>query len=325
MPSAAGITADLPAGLTDPPPATPYVEVSFPRPHVLLVRLDRPERLNAVPRPLHAALERLWDWYDAQPYLRCAVLTGAGKAFCVGADLKEWDGLNANAAAGSGSKTVKAEITQDGMGKGGVAVRSTTTGTDDPSPGHRDQLPRGGFGGLSNRGGKKPVIAAVNGACLGGGFEMVLNCDLVVASRAAAVFGLPEVGVGVVAVQGALPRLARSLGSRQRALEMALAGRSYDAARMREWGLVNEVVEGDGAAVVEAALRWAERIAANSPDAVIVSREGIKLGCEGVNPEVATDILIKGWYARIEGGQNMVEGVRSFVEKRKPVWKDSKL
>ncbi|RYP70676.1 hypothetical protein DL771_005280 [Monosporascus sp. 5C6A] len=333
MPSDAGTTTNLPAGLTDPPPATPYVEVSFPRPHVLLVRLNRPERLNAVPRPLHAALERLWDWYDAQPALRCAVLTGAGKAFCVGADLREWDGLNSAASGRSGleggsatgSKTVKAQITQDGTGKEGVAVRSTTATQDASTTGHRDSLPRGGFGGLSNRGGKKPVIAAVNGACLGGGFEMVLNCDLVVASRAAAVFGLPEVGVGVVAVQGALPRLARSLGSRQRALEMALAGRSYDAARMREWGLVNEIVEGDGAAVVGAALGWAERIAANSPDAVIVSREGIKLGCEGVNPEVATDILIKGWYARIEGGENMVEGVRSFIEKRKPVWKDSKL
>ncbi|RYP47139.1 hypothetical protein DL768_006749 [Monosporascus sp. mg162] len=342
MPSAAGTTTSLPAGLTDPPPATPHVEVSFPRPHVLLVRLNRPERLNAVPRPLHAALERLWDWYDAQPALRCAVLTGAGKAFCAGADLREWDGLNNAAAGGSGpegglgggsgtgSKTVKAQITQDGTGEHGVAVRSTTAAQDASSSGngtigHRDSLPRGGFGGLSNRGGKKPVIAAVNGACLGGGFEMVLNCDLVVASRAAAVFGLPEVGVGVVAVQGALPRLARSLGSRQRALEVALAGRPYDAARMREWGLVNEIVEGDGAAVVEAALGWAERIAANSPDAVIVSREGIKLGCEGVNPEVATDILIKGWYARIEGGENMVEGVRSFVERRKPVWKDSKL
>ncbi|RYP34044.1 hypothetical protein DL767_004486 [Monosporascus sp. MG133] len=339
MPSAVGTTTSLPAGLTEPPPATPHVEVSFPRPHVLLVRLNRPERLNAVTLPLHAALERLWDWYDAQPSLRCAVLTGAGKAFCAGADLREWDGLNNAATGGSGSeggsapgsKTVKAQITQDGTGEQGVAVRSTTATQDttnssgNGTTGHRDSLPRGGFGGLSNRGGKKPVIAAVNGACLGGGFEMVLNCDLVVASRAAAVFGLPEVGVGVIAAQGGLPRLARSLGSRQRALEMALAGRSYDAARMREWGLVNEIVEGDSAAVVEAALRWAERIAANSPDAVIVSREGIKLGCEGVNPEVATDILIKGWYARIEGGENMVEGVKSFVERRKPVWKDSKL
>ncbi|RYP57895.1 hypothetical protein DL769_009227 [Monosporascus sp. CRB-8-3] len=127
MPSATGTTTNLPAGLTDPPPATPHVEVSFPRPHVLLVRLDRPERLNAVPRPLHAALERLWDWYDAQPHLRCAVLTGAGKAFCVGADLREWDGLNTDAAAGSGSKTVQAEITQDGTGKGGTSCRGAAS------------------------------------------------------------------------------------------------------------------------------------------------------------------------------------------------------
>ena len=197
-------------------------------------------------------------------------------------------------------------------------------------------MPVAGFGGISNRGGKKPVIAAVDGICFGGGMEMALNCDLVIAS-AKSTFALPEVGVGVVALAGALPRLARDVG-RHRAMEMALSGRRYSAEEMRAWGLVNEVVvasespdtktTGNGehySPVVDAALKWADRIAANSPDAVIVSREGVKLGFEGVSPEVATDILTKGWFARIEGAENMVEGVRSFVERRKPVWKDSKL
>ena len=76
---------------------------------------------------------------------------------------------------------------------------------------------------------------------------------------------------------------------------------------------------------MEAALKWAERIAGNSPDSVIVSREGLKLGWEGVGPEQGTDMLLKGWYKQIEKGENAVEGVRSFVERRKPVWKDSKL
>ncbi|KAJ8121424.1 hypothetical protein O1611_g10106 [Lasiodiplodia mahajangana] len=93
---------------------------------------------------------------------------------------------------------------------------------------------------------------------------------------------------------------------------------------MLQWGLVNEVVK-EGEDVVAAAMKWAEKIAANSPDAVIVSREGMKLGWEGVGPQQGTDIIMKGWYARIESGDNFVEGVKSFNERRKPVWKDSKL
>ncbi|KAI1749977.1 enoyl-CoA hydratase [Xylaria castorea] len=183
-------------------------------------------------------------------------------------------------------------------------------------------MPPGGFGGISNRAGAKPVVAAVNGICFGGGMEMAVNCDLVIAAEEAT-FALPEVTIGVIALAGALPRLVRSVG-RQRASEMALSGKSYSAAEMRSWGLVNEVV-GEGKDVVEAAIKWAGRIAANSPDAVIVSREGLKLGWESVGPQQGTDLIMKGWYARIEGGENFVEGVKSFNERRKPVWKDSKL
>lgn len=173
---------------------------------------------------------------------------------------------------------------------------------------------------MSNRIGKKPVIAAVNGLCLGGGMEMAINCDLVVASDKAK-FGLPEVKRGVIALAGALPRLIRTVG-RQRAGEMALLGRMYGAEQMREWGLVNDVVEGD---VVQEAVRVAEEMARNSPDSVIVTREGLRLGWEGVGPELGTEIVEKGIYARIDGAENMAEGVRSFVEKREPVWRDSKL
>ncbi|KAI1168390.1 enoyl-hydratase [Nemania serpens] len=282
---------NLPATLSSPPPPVPNVIVTFPAPHVLLATLNRPKALNAIPRPQHFALEQLWEWYDAEPSLRCAVITGAGRAFCAGQDLKEWNDLNAPPSASSPPRT-------------------------------RTRMPSAGFGGLSNRGGAKPVIAAVNGICFGGGMEMAINCDLVVAA-AGATFGLPEVTIGVIALAGALPRLVRSVG-RQRAAEMALAGKSYSAAEMRSWGLVNEVVE-EGGDVVGAALKWAARIAANSPDAVIVSREGLKLGWEGVGPQQGTDLITNGLFARIEGGENFVEGVRSFNERRKPVWKDSKL
>ncbi|KAK8091213.1 hypothetical protein PG994_000718 [Apiospora phragmitis] len=298
----------LPAGLASPPPPVPDTLVSFPAPHVLLVTLNRPKQLNCIPRPQHFALERLWDWYDAEPTLRCAVITGTGRAFCAGADLKEWNAINTRTTTTGQSAAEPAT----GNSPSGAPSQAAITAPH----------ARGGFGGMSNRGGAKPILAAANGICFGGGMEMAINCDMVIAS-ASARFALPEVTIGVIALAGALPRLGRSVG-RQRASEMALSGKSYTAAEMREWGLVNEVVF-EGADVVAKALEWAAKIAGNSPDAVIVSREGLKLGWEGVGPEMGTDMLIKGWYGRIESGKNMIEGVRSFNEKRKPVWKDSKL
>ncbi|KAK2066645.1 hypothetical protein P8C59_000441 [Phyllachora maydis] len=254
--------------------------------------------LNAIPAQQHAAMDALFRWYDAEPSLRCAVLTGAGRAFCAGADLKEW---NDRAAASSSSSSSSSSSPAAAMPDGG-----------------------GGFGGVSNRAGKKPIVAAVNGLCLGGGMEMAVNCDVVLAAAAAARFGLPEARRGVVAGAGALPRLVRTVG-RQRAAEMALLGRStYSAAEMERWGLVNRVVPAGGDVVAEA-VRWAAEVAANSPDSVVVSREGLRLGWEGLGPVLGTELLGKGMYGRMDGAENMKEGLRSFVEKRKPVWSDSKL
>jgi len=263
----------------------------------MLVTLNRPAQLNAIPSSQHAPLDGLFRWYDAQPSLRCAVVTGTGRAFCAGADLKEWDQRNA-ASASDPEAAARARASGGGL-----------------------RLASGGFGGLSNRVGKKPVIAAVNGLCLGGGMEMVVNCDLVVAA-ANATFGLPEVKRGVVALAGALPRIVRIFG-RQRAAEMAFTGRTFTAKEMEAWGLVNRVV--DQAELVGAAVRLAETIADNSPDSVIVSKEGLRLGWEGIGPELGTELLEKGLYGRLVAGDNTREGVRSFVEKRKPVWQDSKL
>ncbi|KAF7550627.1 hypothetical protein G7Z17_g5590 [Cylindrodendrum hubeiense] len=233
------------------PPDVPNVIVSSPRPHVLLVTLDRPAQLNALPRHMHFALDRLWAWYDAEPALRCAVITGKGRAFCAGADLKEWHDKNNEREA----RKDKQPVSGDGDAK----------------------WADNGFGGLSNRRGKKPVIAAVNGLCFGGGMEMVTNVDMVIASETAK-FGLPEVSIGVVAIAGALPRLIRSVG-RARASEMALLGRTYTAAQLHAWGLVNAVVA-EGTAVDEA-LRWAAEMAGNSPDSVIVTRDGLLGGWDG--------------------------------------------
>lgn len=285
------MSSPLPKSLTGPPPAVPDTLVSFPSAHVLLVTLDRPRQLNAIPTTSHPLFDDLWRWYEAEPSLRCAVLTGTGRAFCAGADLKEWNTKNADAA------------------------------TSPTKP--RRKWARAGFAGLSNRGGRKPVVAAVNGLCLGGGMEVALNCDVVLAS-ADAVFGLPEVKRGVIALAGALPRLVRTVG-KQRASEMALLGRHYDARTMHEWGIVNRVVPGGGDKVLAEALAWADEVAGNSPDSVLATREGLRLGWEPLGPEVSTEVVERGIYGRMEGAENMVEGVVSFVEKRKPVWRDSKL
>ncbi|KAJ4233085.1 hypothetical protein NW759_001868 [Fusarium solani] len=274
---------------SSPPPSIPGVLLSSPRPHVLLVTLNRPDQLNALRRQMHIDLDKLWNWYDDEPSLRCAVITGKGRAFCAGADLKEWHDKNSE---GKRSDDLEGETWAEN-----------------------------GFGGLSNRRGKKPVIAAVNGLCLGGGMEMVLNVDIIIASDKAK-FGLPEVSRGVVAIAGALPRLIRIVG-RQRASEMALLGRMYTAQQLIEWGIVNKMVAPDQ--VVEEALQWAVDMANNSPDSVIVSREGLLGGWDGEDPKMSTKRVDQGIYRGLDGGENMKEGVLSFVEKRKPVWKNSKL
>lgn len=160
---------------------------------------------------------------------------------------------------------------------------------------------------------------------------MLINTDIVIASSRSQL-GLPEVKRGVVALAGALPRLARTVG-RQRAMEMVLTGRSLSAAEAEKWGLVNEVVavaDGDGdedvsRKVVSRAVAVATEIAGNSPDAVLVSREGVKLGWEGIGADEATGMLNDTWVRRLYEGENIKEGLRAFVEKRRPVWVDSKL
>ncbi|RFU31110.1 hypothetical protein B7463_g5228, partial [Scytalidium lignicola] len=275
----------MPNFKTPPPKVSNNILISFPVPSTLLVTLNRPNDLNCINTQGHYDLQALYNWLDDEPSLICAILTGTGRAFCAGADLKEWN--NANNASASEQRS----------------------------------HPPSGFGGLTRRGGKKPVICAVNGICFGGGTEMIVNADMVIAEEQAQ-FGLPEVKIGVVALAGALPRLVRTVG-RQRAMEMALTGRPLSAAEAERWGLVNRVVPKGKS--VEEAIKMAEMIAANSPDSVIVSREGIKIGWEAMSAEEGTRFLAEQWYPRINRGENMKEGIRSFVEKRKPKWVPSKL
>ena len=245
---------------------------------VARVTLNRPERMNAIDRAAEAALAEIWQRIESDSDIRCAVLTGAGRAFCAGADMKEEgvDGLEYWANA-------------DPWGFGGIALS----------------------GRLS-----VPLIARVNGPALGGGFEMVLGCDLVVASEEA-VFGLPEPRVGRVPLdaRATLPRLI----PRALALGVLLTGRRIGAAEALGYGLVNQVVP---AGALDAAVdSWVADILACAP----LSLEAIKRSVY----DTAHMGLAEARNARLPaliaalGSRDAEEGVVAFREKRAPVWTGS--
>jgi len=232
-------------------------------------------------------MTEVFRWIDDEPSLFVAVLTGAGRAFSTGADLKEWQ------------QKTDAPNARPGAGPGDV-------------PG---AIP------LSNRLGKKPIVAAVNGLALGGGCETVINCDLVVAADTAT-FGLVEVKRGVAAYAGALPRLIRSIGL-QRASQLALTGAYITAQQAEKWGFVNEVVPRER--VVEEALKYARMIAENSPDSTICTRAGLRQGWETASVVEATAVTSRREWAALQKADNIKEGLKAFKEKRPPIWKGAKL
>ncbi|KAF4963727.1 hypothetical protein FSARC_8275 [Fusarium sarcochroum] len=276
--------APLQPSFATPPPHTESCLISFPSPGILLVLINRPQKSNSLTIKANHELDSVFTWFDQEPTCHVAIISGVGKVFCAGADLKEWMGFQ----------------------------RSGT----------RLNLPASGFGGLSLRNGKKPVIAAVNGPAHGGGCEMAVNCDMVIASSMAT-FCLPEVKRGVTAFAGALPRIVKTAG-RQRSAELALTGRAVTAHEFMQWGLCNFVVD-SSQNVVDKALEYAKMISDGSPDAVIVTREGLKLGWEALGVTDASRIFREGWGSRIYEGANMQEGLDAYTEKREPRWKRSKL
>ncbi|CAH0055521.1 unnamed protein product [Clonostachys solani] len=270
-----------------PPPPTPtFLRLTFPAPRVLLIRMDRPKALNAMTTAAQWEMDSVWKWFDAEPNLSIAILTGTGRAFSAGADLKEWNGSMAPDA--------------------------------DPSK-RMGKAPE--FTPLSRRMGKKPVIAAVNGLAMGGGCEFVVNCDIVLAAEDAT-FGLPEVKRGVAAIGGALPRLIRNIGL-QRASEFALTGRTATAAEMESWGIVNRIVPRNGDLIKEA-VSLAATIAENSPDSIICTRAGLRQGWQ-TDVETAVSETLSKEFEELQRGENILEGLKAFTEKRKPVWKGSRL
>ncbi|MFP5068222.1 enoyl-CoA hydratase-related protein [Pseudonocardia nantongensis] len=239
------------------------------RGHVLIVRMRRPEKRNAVDAGMTAALDEALNTLDDDPDLWCGVLAGDAQAFSAGTDL----------AAGSGGPT-----------------------------------PRGGNYGVVRRDRRTPLIAAVEGVAYGGGFEIVLACDLVVAGRDAR-FALPEVARGLVANCGALFRAPRPLPLNV-AKELLITGRPIGAERAYALGLVNDLV-GVGTAE-QAAIVLAEQVCRNSPLAVSVSLRALE--------RVVAEPDDRGWTATevasaaIENSADRAEGVAAFLEKREPRW-----
>jgi enoyl-CoA hydratase/carnithine racemase len=245
---------------------------------ITTVIMNRPEVMNAVHAPMHFEMAAAFDDFAADPEQWVAILTGAGPR------------------AFSAGNDLKHQAA------GGVMDRPAT-----------------GFGGLVMRYDlNKPVIAAVNGVAMGGGFEMALACDLIVAADTA-VFALPEPHVGLAALAGGLHRLPRQIGLK-RAMGMILTGRRVSAAEGVELGFVNEVVP--AAHVMAAARRWAGLILEGSPISIRASKEVVHRGLD--EPTVAAAMKAQFDYPAVKtmnASADKIEGPLAFSQKRKPQWK----
>jgi enoyl-CoA hydratase/carnithine racemase len=245
---------------------------------LFIVTIDRPKSMNALHPPANNELDELFNEFAKDDDLWAAIITGAGdRAFSAGNDLK---------------------YTAANAGKLGA-------------------MNEHGFGGLTSRFDCwKPVIAAVNGVAMGGGFEIALACDLIIASERA-VFALPEPRVGLAALAGGVHRLPRQIGLKN-AMGMMLTGRRVSAEEGRELGFVNEVVAHDG--LMAAARRWADQILECAPLSVRASKQ---CAMQGLG-EASLPAAMSGRYdevGRLMKSEDFLEGPRAFSEKRDPVWK----
>jgi crotonobetainyl-CoA hydratase len=245
--------------------------------HLAVITINRPEVRNALHPPANRELSAAFDDFSADGEAWVAIITGAGdKAFSAGNDLKY--------------------SAQHGMGD--------------------MEMGNGGFGGITARFDLfKPIIAAVNGMALGGGFEIAIAADIIVAAEHAS-FGLPEPRVGLAALAGGMQRLPAMIPPKL-AMGMMLTGKPISAARAAELGLVNEVVP--AADLMATARRWAGEILECSPLSVRASKQvalqsqGLPLR-EGLNKSYP---LVGALF----GSEDMMEGVTAFAMKRKPEWK----
>jgi enoyl-CoA hydratase len=264
------------------PAAETQVRVAFPAssagvdvPGVALVSIDRPEALNALHFDLLDALAGILEGLDADPACRAIVLTGAGsRAFAAGADIKEL---------------------------------ATQTPASLRAGGRFDVWDRIAAIGL-------PVIAAVRGYALGGGCELALTCDLIIAGDDAT-FGQPEIKIGIMPGAGGTQRLTRAIGQ-ARAMELILSGRTMRADEALSAGLVNRVVP--AAETVDAALTLAATIATMPPLAVRAAKAAVRAAAE--HPLRAGLTMEREAFFDLFDTDDQTEGMAAFTDKRAPAW-----
>lgn len=245
---------------------------------ILTVTINRPERMNALHWKANTELAAVFDEFASDPELWIAIITGAGdRAFSAGNDLK-YQAQEAGGELNAGPKT--------------------------------------GFAGLTARYDcSKPIIAAVNGVAMGGGFEIALACDLIIASETA-VFALPEPRVGLAALAGGIHRLPRLIGLK-RAMGMMLTGRRVSAVEGERMGFVNEVTK--PGELLDVARRWAAEIAECAPLSVRATKQAAHAG---LRHGLIKDAMAEHYPAigELFKSQDFVEGPLAFAEKRPPKW-----
>jgi enoyl-CoA hydratase len=242
---------------------------------VTLVRLNRPQALNALNGQTMLDLIAAFAVYDADPSQRCLVLTGSEKAFAAGADIKEMQPKGFAAMYG------------ENVFAGFERVTAT----------------------------RKPWIAAVSGFALGGGCELAMMADFIIAADTAK-FGQPEIKLGIAPGMGGSQRLTRAVG-KAKAMEMCLTGRMMDAAEAERAGLVARVVP--AADLLEDALKTARAIAAMPPLAAIANKEMVNAAFEtGLSQGI---LFERRLFAGLCATEDKAEGMSAFIEKRNGVWK----
>jgi crotonobetainyl-CoA hydratase len=245
---------------------------------VTIVTINRPDRMNALHPPANAELEAVFNDFAADPEQWVAILTGAGPRAFSAGNDLRWQ-----------------------------------------AEGNAVSVPKTGFAGLTSRWDlDKPIIAAVNGVAMGGGFEIALACDIILASDTAT-FALPEPKVGLAALAGGLHRLPRTIGVK-RAMGMILTGRSVSAAEGKALGFVHDVVAPD--ALLDAARALAAQICELSPMSIRASKQVVSRSLDTASLQAAYDgQMAHPAVNALWKSEDLREGPLAFAQKRKPEWK----
>ncbi|KAF8627661.1 hypothetical protein AX15_004352 [Amanita polypyramis BW_CC] len=250
-----------------------FILASRPEPDVALITLNRPKALNALSSPLFKELNQALEDADNDSSVGAIVLTGSEKAFAAGADIKEMKDKEFPEAYKSNFLQEWAQLTNI----------------------------------------RKPIIAAVSGYALGGGCELALMCDIILASSTAK-FGQPEINLGIIPGAGGSQRLARIIG-KSRTMELVLTGRMITAQEADKWGIVSRVVEGEGQ-VVKEALAMAKEIASKSQIATQAAKEVVNAAYESSLAEGLR--LERRIFHSLFATKDQKEGMSAFAEKRPP-------